>query len=140
MLSQEELVQIMAVGVSILEDQMFGLADGEKQIGRVDGEDQTGFVLTLIRQERESQDDKWGPQHHDAEEWAMILLEEMGEWAGEVLKEAEEEVVRKAEEGMSLEAWEILRGLYELGDVRARHWLKGHEWSDRQQEVFDGEA
>ncbi len=129
MLSQEELVQIMAVGVSIIEDQEFGSADGEKGIGRTDGETQTGFVLTLIRQERESQDDKWGSQHHDAEEWAMILREELGEWAGEVLKEAKE--------GMSREAWEILHGLYQLGDVQAREWVETHNWPERQQEVFD---
>jgi len=130
MLSQEELVQIMAVGVSIIEDQMFGSADGDKQIpSRVDGEDQTGFVLTLIRQERESQDDKWGAQHHDVEEWSMILVEEIGEWAGAMLDEAGE--------GMSREAWDILAGLYGLGDEDARKWLETHKWPERQQEVFD---
>ena len=121
---------MLGVGVSILEDQEFGSADGEKQIGRPDGEDQTGFVLTLIRQERESQDDKWGPQHHDGEEWSMILVEEIGEWAGEQLKEANE--------GMSREVWDILHEIYKLGDVRAREWVETHNWPDRQQEVFDG--
>ena len=123
-------MQILAVGVSILEDQKFGSADGDKHIrGRLDGETQTGFVLTLIRQERESQDDKWGPQHHDPEEWAMIMAEEIGEWAGVMLDEAGE--------GMSREAWDILHGLYELGDEDARKWLETHEWPERQQEVFD---
>ena len=130
MRSHEELLQAAGVIVSLIEDQMFGSADGEKQIGRPDGEDQTGFVLTLIRQERESQDDKWGPQHHDSEEWAMILCEEFGEWAGERLKESHE--------GMSREAWDILHEIYKLGDVRAREWVETHNWPDRQQEVFDG--
>jgi hypothetical protein len=37
-------------------------------------------VLAVIR-ERQRQDAKWGEQNHDAGTWALILLEEIGEWA-----------------------------------------------------------
>lgn len=37
-------------------------------------------VLAVIR-ERHRQDGKWGEQNHDAGTWALILLEEIGEWA-----------------------------------------------------------
>ncbi len=130
--SHRELIQVLAVAVAMIEDEMYGSANGTKQIGRADGATQADIVLTLIREERESQDDKWGPQHHDAEEWAMILAEEIGEWAGDVLKEAEE--------GMSRPAWNVLHALWKQGDAEARHWLETHNWPDRIQEVFDDEA
>ena len=34
-----------------------------------------------IRAERKRQDAIWGEQNHDAGIWALILLEEIGEWA-----------------------------------------------------------
>jgi hypothetical protein len=34
-----------------------------------------------IDKERGQQDLKWGVQNHDAGTWALILLEEIGEWA-----------------------------------------------------------
>ena len=34
-----------------------------------------------ILAERGRQDGKWGQQNHDAGIWALILLEEIGEWA-----------------------------------------------------------
>jgi DNA segregation ATPase FtsK/SpoIIIE-like protein len=37
-------------------------------------------VLSVIN-ERFRQDAKWGQQDHDAGTWALILLEEIGEWA-----------------------------------------------------------
>jgi hypothetical protein len=37
-------------------------------------------VLAVIH-ERHRQDGKWGQQNHDAGTWALILLEEIGEWA-----------------------------------------------------------
>ncbi len=37
-------------------------------------------VLSVIR-ERQRQDAKWGEQNHDAGTWALIFLEEIGEWA-----------------------------------------------------------
>jgi hypothetical protein len=37
-------------------------------------------VIAVIR-ERIRQEGKWGEQNHDAGTWALILLEEIGEWA-----------------------------------------------------------
>ena len=34
-----------------------------------------------VIQERGRQDGKWGEQNHDAGIWALVLLEEIGEWA-----------------------------------------------------------
>ncbi len=122
MQSHHELLQVLAVGVAMIEDIMYGSAHHDKQIGRADGVTQADIVLTLIREERESQDDKWGPQHHDAEEWAMILSEEIGEWAGEILREADED--------MSRPAWEIIHAMFQLGDVSARQWLETHQMKE----------
>lgn len=38
-------------------------------------------AITAVIQERGRQDSKWGQQNHDAGTWALILLEEIGEWA-----------------------------------------------------------
>ena len=38
-------------------------------------------AVRTIQVERQRQDDKWGEQNHDAGTWALILLEEIGEWA-----------------------------------------------------------
>ena len=38
-------------------------------------------ALEAVLQERERQNEKWGEQNHDAGIWALILLEEIGEWA-----------------------------------------------------------
>ncbi len=45
-----------------------------------------GHALFLIDQERDKQDAKWGVQHHDPEVWHVILSEEVGEVAEEILK------------------------------------------------------
>lgn len=37
-------------------------------------------IERVIRQ-RAKQDEKWGEQNHDAGTWALILIEEIGEWA-----------------------------------------------------------
>ena len=36
-------------------------------------------ILERIREERHRQNEKWGPQHHPAAIWALILGEEVGE-------------------------------------------------------------
>lgn len=36
-------------------------------------------IITLILQERQKQDDKWGEQNHDVYKWLAILGEEVGE-------------------------------------------------------------
>lgn len=38
-------------------------------------------AIEAIIAERKRQNDKWGEQNHDAGTWALILLEEIGEWA-----------------------------------------------------------
>lgn len=40
-----------------------------------------GGALDSVAKERERQDAKWGEQNHDAGTWALIILEELGEWA-----------------------------------------------------------
>lgn len=40
-----------------------------------------GEAFTEVILERNRQDKKWGVQNHDAGTWALILLEELGEWA-----------------------------------------------------------
>jgi len=42
-------------------------------------------MLSVIA-ERGRQDAKWGEQNHDAGTWALVLLEELGEWAQEELR------------------------------------------------------
>jgi hypothetical protein len=39
------------------------------------------IAIAEIQDERERQDQKWGEQNHDAGTWALVLLEEIGEWA-----------------------------------------------------------
>jgi len=41
----------------------------------------TDLVLDEIREERWSQDAKWGEQNHDPFKWLSILMEEVGEAA-----------------------------------------------------------
>lgn len=43
-------------------------------------------IFTEILKERAAQDAKWGVQHHTDEKWSVILTEEVGEVAAEVLK------------------------------------------------------
>ena len=43
--------------------------------------DVTQRTVSDILSERGRQDEKWGEQDHDAGTWALILLEEIGEWA-----------------------------------------------------------
>jgi len=38
-------------------------------------------AITDVIRERGRQDTKWGEQNHDAGTWALVLLEEIGEWA-----------------------------------------------------------
>lgn len=67
----DELVQVAAVTVCWLEAHGFN----------------RDSVYTLVSQERDSQDAKWGSQrHHSGEKWLAILTEEVGEVAKEVLE------------------------------------------------------
>jgi hypothetical protein len=43
-------------------------------------------AIQMVIDERKRQDAKWGEQNHDAGTWALIILEELGEWAKEELE------------------------------------------------------
>lgn len=48
----------------------------------------TNLVLSLVREERDFQDSKWGPIHrrlHADQRWIAVLADELGEAASEVL-------------------------------------------------------
>jgi hypothetical protein len=115
-----ELVQVAAVAVASLENTLVH---------------PTGAILGHVAMERERQDEKWGEQKHSRIEWAMILTEEIGEWAEEVRKFHGGETLR-AEYRM---ADEVLETLVRAGDG-ARFWLDHHEWPERQQQVYNRET
>ena len=69
---EDELIQVAAVAVAMLEDESFDVgADGRF----------TEDVLGWVADERKRQNKKWGPQHHDPTMWLTILMEEVGEAA-----------------------------------------------------------
>ena len=71
---RQELIQVAAVAVAIVEDLDYGGTDH----GR------SAAVLEEVQEERVRQDEKWGAQHHDPLTWLMILAEEVGEVAEEI--------------------------------------------------------
>ena len=44
------------------------------------------YLYHEIDEERDSQERKWGPQHHSKEKWFTILGEEVGEVANAILE------------------------------------------------------
>jgi len=134
---QVELTQVAAVVVASMEVAQFGQASFEGwTVSEDGGPAMQGFeILDTIAKERMRQDSKWGPQEHGREIWAMILAEEIGEWAEEI------RVIQPSEEFTGYEATQmraVLEYLTVAGQV-ARKFLEAHEWPDRQQEVFDAE-
>ena len=73
-LYSQELVQVAAVCVAMLENFTYGVADSS--LG-----DNTISIVERIIQERHKQDAKWAPQRHTSLEWFAILMEEVGEVA-----------------------------------------------------------
>lgn len=73
---REELVQVAAVAVAMLQDDAHGTTAKGRWQAMVD-----------VGQERQRQEEKWGPQHHDRVTWLAILAEEVGELAAEVDRE-----------------------------------------------------
>jgi hypothetical protein len=65
-----ELIQVAAVAVAMIEDLDTGAASGG---------DLTNQICVEVWEERERQNEKWGPQHHDIPMWLAILMEEVGE-------------------------------------------------------------
>lgn len=85
---REEMIQVAAVAVAIVEDLDYGAAgiDQDRQLGQVSN----GYAVAMeVLNERENQDQKWGPQTHDPEVWLAILMEEVGEAARARLEDME---------------------------------------------------
>jgi hypothetical protein len=68
---RDELIQVAAVAVAIVEDLDGGITKYDRMA--------TGMVLGEIAGERENQEVKWGQQHHGLGDWMTILGEEYGE-------------------------------------------------------------
>lgn len=67
----------------------------------------------LIQIERNNQDKKWGPQHHNDEKWLTILMEEVGEAAKAVLEKDEVSLFQEVVQiGAVLEAWVTSRDFF----------------------------
>ena len=49
----------------------------------------------LIQIERNTQDEKWGEQHHSDEKWLAIAVEEVGEIAEATLEKNEEGLLKE---------------------------------------------
>ena len=73
---REELIQVAAVAVAIIED----LDNGTTGASPLKTED----VLFEVMRERDAQERKWGARHHSHGVWLAILGEEIGEAAAEV--------------------------------------------------------
>ncbi len=131
-----ELIQVLAVGAASLEVEKFGGTEFEKWVLADDGGPaiQGYEVLDKVAFERIRQDKMWGNQGHDRTSWAMILAEEIGEWAAEV-KARDEQGLTEGEYEL---ATDVLGTLIAAGEG-ARYWLENHEWPERQQQVFDEE-
>ncbi len=131
-----ELIQVAAVAAASLENMDYGQAQFDALV-EVDGVMvyQGPEVLRLITKERAAQDGKWSTQEHGRIEWAMILTEEIGEWAEELLEFTSDEL----SEAEQIAARGALTRLSWAG-IRAREWLEAHDWLERQQKVFDEEA
>lgn len=82
---REELIQVAAVAVAMIEDLDSGLGLGDDYVGTDLAA--TPDVLVEVLDERRSQEVKWGPRHHDIQTWLTILMEEVGESANAALEE-----------------------------------------------------
>lgn len=76
---REELIQVAAVAVAIVQDLDYGTTylSGDLVTDRL--KTRVGYIVNEVVDERFRQEDKWGPQHHSPEEWLAILAEEVGE-------------------------------------------------------------
>ena len=78
---------------------------------------------TLVNDERERQEDKWGEQNHNPTLWLAILLEEVGEFASELIaNEWKPELQRRADAGNELiQIAAVAKAIWESG-VR-NNWI-----------------
>ena len=114
---RQELIQVAAVAVAIVEDLTYGQADVRF---RVTGDDEapltsTSMILNDVRSERHRQDAKWGPQHHTPAEWLAILAEEVGE-AARAIADSDREPI--------LSSWDMMRWALINAESDARDFLK----------------
>ena len=136
---QVELTQVAAVAAASMEDAEYGVADFEGWCDSADGGPaiQGLEVLDAVAAERMRQDEKWGPQTHSRPIWAMILAEEIGEWAEEL------GTVQEGGDVAPYEATQIraVLGYLRTAGIAARSLLEAHVWpvGSKNQEVFDAE-
>lgn len=76
---RDELIQVAAVAVAVVEDLDYGAADSCQP--HPEGGFSQDRVFTDVMEERMRQDEKWGPRHLDPDTWLAILAEEVGEVA-----------------------------------------------------------
>lgn len=100
---REELIQVAAVAVAIVEDL-------DKSVA-YDLDPWNESIISDIINERIRQDEKWGPQHHTPGEWLAILMEEVGEVAEEISGTYERYPVN-----------ELVSRIYTIGRI-SKHWL-----------------
>ena len=80
---QKELIQIAAVAIAALQTDLFGDTNPNRVV--------SGFpvmedIFTELRKERRRQEDKFGVQARSKEKWMVILMEEVGEAAKDILE------------------------------------------------------
>lgn len=116
-----ELLQVLAVGAASIENELFGEAKFEAWQQADDGGPaiQGHEVLDKVALERVRQDELWGTQNHSRVTWAMILAEEIGEWAAE-LRSRDDPGLTEHEYGL---ATDVLHTLIAAGEG-ARVWLE----------------
>ena len=73
---RNELVQVAAVAVAALQDEITGST--RREIGA------ESYILSLVMAERQRQESKWGTRTCPPKKWLRVLVEEVGEVAGEI--------------------------------------------------------
>lgn len=73
---RDELIQIAAVAVAMIQDLDYGTTE---MTVHTTTNARTDAILIEVEYERHRQEGKWGPQHHDPRAWLTILGEEFGE-------------------------------------------------------------
>lgn len=118
---RKELVQVAAVAAAMLEDEDFGQANFWSAPNyNLPSESHGSMALSAIARERIAQDGKWGPQHHDRFTWLVILMEEVGELAEELIDEDMPDDFDALDEGFG---WEVVFRTAEAGR-KAKRWLE----------------
>lgn len=83
---REELVQVAAVALAALQDDIHGTTMLRHRNHVWEGDDNLEEILYTVSKERVRQETKWGAQHHSKEHWLTILMEEVGEVARDILE------------------------------------------------------